>query len=72
MSRAETTAQLMVELTGRFEALAAEASELQLPKHQNQGRIALLRHEAQAALHLIDAMLVLRDPGYLGQEWRSD
>ena len=53
----------MVELTGRFEMLAAEASELQLPRHQNLGRIALLRQETHAVLCLIEAMLVLRQSG---------
>ena len=72
MSRAQTTALLMVELTGRYEALAAEAAELQLPAHHNLGRLAVLRDETRAALCLIDAMLVLRHVAQLGPEWLSE
>lgn len=72
MSRAETVAVLMAELTGRFESLAAEAAELQQPRQQNPGRVAAMRSDTLAAMRLIDAVIVLRRPAHLDPEWRRD
>lgn len=72
MNRAETVAILMAELTGRFESLAAEASELQQPRRLNPGRVAVMRGDTLAALQLIDAVIVLRFPAGLDPEWRRD
>lgn len=58
----------MAELTGRFELLAAQASELQRPEHHDVGRVVDLRREAKATLRLIDAVLILRSPTEYRQE----
>ena len=50
----------MAELTGRFELLAAQASELQRPERHDVSRIVDLRRETKATLRLIDAVLILR------------